>query len=75
MVPFACTFKTFCACTAYSIIIGDSFSSLFGATPGASVRPPIYMCLRYFKTNFSHQTTVLILKLQASPPSSPSAPT
>lgn len=34
MVPFACTFKTFCACTAYSIIIGDSFSSLFGATPG-----------------------------------------
>lgn len=34
MVPAACTFKTFCACTAYSIIIGDSFSSLFGATPG-----------------------------------------
>lgn len=27
----ACTFKTFCACLAYSIIIGDSFSSLFGS--------------------------------------------
>jgi len=34
MVPAACTFKTFCACTAFSIIIADSFSSLFGATPG-----------------------------------------
>lgn len=48
MVPFACTFKTFCACTAYSIIIGDSFSSLFGATPGASVCPPVYSQMPLF---------------------------
>jgi solute carrier family 38 (sodium-coupled neutral amino acid transporter), member 11 len=31
MVAGACTFKTFCACLAYSIIIGDSFSSLLGS--------------------------------------------
>lgn len=31
IIPAACTFKTFCACLAYSIIIGDSFSSLLGS--------------------------------------------
>ncbi len=57
MVPFACTFKTFCACTAYSIIIGDSFSSLFGATPG-------FPALLAKRTNvIAWMTTTILLPL------------